>query len=183
MKVNDDTIKGLVEGRVQFEVPIWQRQYTWRKREHQQLWQDLLEQYRHLSVEPPPSTGHFFGSFVLSPRDPSATGVTHFLVIDGQQRLTTLMLVLCAIRDVAAYGDGDGDAVAYNDLYLLNKYSDGDDRFRLLPTEEDRGAFLRWLNRQPDNGAGDRVSEAYRFYRRRLDELIEDEADEPTSTA
>jgi alkylated DNA nucleotide flippase Atl1 len=176
VKVNDDTIKGLVEGRVQFEVPIWQLQYTWRRREHQQLWQDLLEQYRQLAVEPPPSTGHFFGSFVLSPRDPSATGVTHFLVIDGQQRLTTLMLLLCATRDLAA--DGDGEAVdKYNDLYLLNKYSGGDDRFRLLPTEEDRSVFLRWLNRDPDNGARDLVSEAYRFYRRRVDELIADEAD------
>ena len=99
MKVNDDTIKGLVEGRVQFEVPIWQRQYTWRKASNTQLWQDLIEQYRRPAVEPPPSSGHFFGSFVLSPRDPSAAGVTHFLVIDGQQRLTTLMLLLCAIRD------------------------------------------------------------------------------------
>ena len=44
-------------------------------------------------------------SFVLSPKDPTASGVSYFLVIDGQQRLTTLMLLLCAIRDRAAADD------------------------------------------------------------------------------
>ena len=52
MKVNDDTIKGLVEGLRQFEVPIWQRQYTWGARQHDQLWEDVMEQYRHLSAFP-----------------------------------------------------------------------------------------------------------------------------------
>jgi alkylated DNA nucleotide flippase Atl1 len=170
MRVNDDTIKGLIEGRKQFEVPIWQRQYTWEARQHEQLWQDLLEQYRHLSIPTPPGSGHFFGSVVLSPRDPSATGITHFLVIDGQQRLTTVMLLLCAIRDVLGTHD-PGAEERYNNLYLLDQYSDGNERFRLLPTEEDRTGFLRWIQGQPDNGAGDLISEAYRFYRRRLDEV------------
>jgi alkylated DNA nucleotide flippase Atl1 len=170
MRVNDDTIKGLIEGQKQFEVPIWQRQYTWGSREHKQLWQDLLEQHRHMAMGTPPSTGHFFGSVVLSPRDPAATGISHFLVIDGQQRLTTVMLLLCAIRDALA--DGEGQAVQrYNNLYLQNQYAGGNERFRLLPTEEDRTSFLRWVQGHPDNGAGDLVSDAYRFYRGRIEEV------------
>jgi len=167
MNVHDDTIKGLIEGETQFEVPIWQRQYTWGSREHEQLWQDLYEQYRHLRPDSRAGAGHFFGSVVLSPRDPSATGVSHFLVIDGQQRLTTVMLLLCAIRDLA--GAHDNRAVEkYNELYLMNKYAEGQDRFRLLPTEADHSSFLRWIGQEPDNGSGDMISEAYRFYRRRI---------------
>ena len=173
MRVNDDTIKGLIEGQKQFEVPIWQRQYTWGLRQHEQLWQDLLEQDRQVHGQAPASAGHFFGSVVLSPRDPSATGTTHFLVIDGQQRLTTVMLLLCATRDVVA--DGDAQAVQrFNDLYLLNQYAEGNERFRLLPTEEDRAPFLRWVQGQPDSGAGDLISDSYRFYRRHLEKLADD---------
>jgi alkylated DNA nucleotide flippase Atl1 len=170
VNVNDDTIKGLIEGLKQFEVPIWQRQYTWHLGQHEQLWSDLLEQYENLGCESSPGTGHFFGSVVLAPRDPAATGVSHFQVIDGQQRLTTLMLLLCGLRDVAA--DDDESAVErYNDLYLLNRYSEGEDRFRLLPSTQDRGPFVGWVLREPDSGSGDLISKAYRFYRNRIEDL------------
>lgn len=173
VNVNDDTVKGLIEGLKQFEVPIWQRQYTWGEGQHEQLWNDLLEQYNDLGQDQQASTGHFFGSFVLGPRDATATGITHFLIIDGQQRLTTLMLILCALRDAAGRED-EAAIERYNDLYLLNRYSGGDDRFRLFPTEQDRVAFLRWVRRDPDNGSGDLISKAYRFYQDRIDELRED---------
>src|SRR6185437_5682181 len=148
VNVRNDTVKGLIEGETQFEVPIWQRQYTWGEREHEQLWQDLCEQHRHLQPDAAPGAGHFFGSIVLSPHEPSATGVSHFLVIDGQQRLTTVMLLLCAIRDLTGAGD-DRAVEKYNELYLMNKYADGEDRFRLLPTEADRSSFLRRLRGEP----------------------------------
>ncbi len=172
MKVNDDTIKELIEGTKQFEVPIWQRQYTWGPREQDQLWEDLREQYENL-LEGSSAGGHFVGTFVLSPRDPSATGVTHFLVIDGQQRLTTLMLLLCAIRDVAA--EQDPDAVEkYNGLYLINQFVKGEDRYRLLPTEADREPFLHCIQGAGDSGSGDTISAGYRRLRRHVEELADD---------
>ncbi|HEX3238779.1 MAG TPA: DUF262 domain-containing protein [Solirubrobacterales bacterium] len=170
MKVNDDTVKELIEGTKQFEVPIWQRQYTWGAPEQDQLWEDVLEQYRLLAADSPDG-GHFVGTFVLSPRDPSATGVTHFLVVDGQQRMTTLMLLLCAIRDVAAVGDENAVA-RYDSSYLINQFAEGDDRYRLLPTDTDKEPFLRWINRAEDNGSGDHISAAYRRLRKHVKELV-----------
>src|SRR5205823_987830 len=97
--------------------------------------------------------------------------VSYFLVIDGQQRLTTLMLLLCALRDRSA--DDDSTAVErFDDLYLINKFQEAEDRMRLLPTEEDRSSFHRWLTREPDNGAGDDIARAYRFYASRLQEPL-----------
>src|SRR5205823_3376852 len=86
----------------------------------------------------------------------------------GQQRLTTMMLLLCVLRDLEAEDD-QGAIARYNDLYLLNPHAEGDDGYRLLPTEQDRPPFLRWLLREPDNGSRDLVSQAYRFYRRRIE--------------
>ena len=171
MDVNNDTINGLIQGGKQFEVPIWQRQYTWGEREHEQLWQDLREQHDQVGHDGPSTSGHFFGSVVLSPRDPAATGITHFLVIDGQQRLTTLMLLLCALRDIVAEGD-EAAIDRFNDQYLLNKYATGQDRFRLLPTEEDRAAFQHWIHGLDDNGARDLISDSYRYSHRVITRLM-----------
>jgi alkylated DNA nucleotide flippase Atl1 len=167
MQVQTATLKELVQGEKQFLVPIWQRQYTWKGEQHEQLWHDLMEQYRLVNAGDTAVSGHFLGSFVLSPKDPMAAGVSHFLVIDGQQRLTTLMLLLCALRDELA-ASSEQAIERYDETYLLNKFYDGDDRVRLLPTEEDRKAFRRWVLREPDNNAGDDISRAYRFFAAKL---------------
>lgn len=174
MQVQTATLKGLVQGEKQFQVPIWQRQYTWKGEQHKQLWRDLVEQYRLVQAGEINVSGHFLGSFVLSPKDPMAAGVSHFVVIDGQQRLTTLMLLLCALRDKLAATDEQA-IERYDETYLINKFYGGDDRVRLLPTDEDRKAFKRWVLREPDNNAGDDISRAYRFFAARLNN--EDAAD------
>ncbi len=167
MYVQNATLKALVQGEKQFRVPIWQRQYTWREPQHVQLWHDLAEQYNQMGEGP---AGHFLGSFVLSPVDPNAAGLQTFLVIDGQQRLTTLMLVLCALRDTVA--DDDPQAMdRFGKLYLFNEFQEGSGRYRLQPTEEDRAAFRARIERVPDIGARDLISDAYRFYTQRLREL------------
>lgn len=176
MQVQNATLKALVQGEKQFRVPIWQRQYTWGETEHQQLWHDLLEQYDALGSGTTTIAGHFLGSFVLSPVDPTATGVQAFLVIDGQQRLTTLMLVLCALRDLA-FDQHPDRAERFDKLYLINEFQDGPARLRLQPTEEDRAAYRARVDRAADTGARDLVSDAYRFYTRALRETRADGSD------
>jgi len=170
MQVQNATLKALVQGEKQFTVPIWQRQYTWRDAQHEQLWHDLSEQYDHLCAgEGGVAAGHFLGSFVLSPVDPTAAGVQTFLVIDGQQRLTTLMLVLCALRDLGAEQTAS-TVDRFNKLYLINEFQEGAARYRLQPTEEDRASLRARVDRDPDAGTRDLISDAYRFYSRRLNE-------------
>ena len=72
--------------------------YSWGKRQLDQLWSDVVELERTLGDDPKAS--HFIGSLVLdSSPDFGAIGVNKFLVVDGQQRLTTLTLLLAALRD------------------------------------------------------------------------------------
>src|SRR5207244_13558570 len=98
MQVGESTLKQLIEGEKQFQVPLYQRQYAWESAQLSQLWEDVLEQYDLLTPDEAGEPGadaptHFLGSMVLAPSPAiTATGPTPFLVVDGQQRLTTLLV-------------------------------------------------------------------------------------------
>jgi alkylated DNA nucleotide flippase Atl1 len=170
MQVRETTLKQLVQGEKQFRVPLWQRQYTWSHLELAQLWRDVLEQYRSLDEgsETAAASSHFIGSFVLSPVPSAASGVASYLVVDGQQRLTTLMLMLCAMRDASASAGDDVAIEKYNELYLLNKFQSGVSRFRLAPTLADRDAFSACIESANDGGEGG-IGDAYRFFRSQVE--------------
>lgn len=93
--------------------------------------------------------------------------------MDGQQRLTTLSILLCAIRDHVRETDTQL-AAKIDDLYMLNKYASGIERYTLLPTKADRAAWIALIEREPDAGGEDRIGEAYRYFRAALVE-----ADDP----
>ena len=177
VQVRETNLKQLVQGEKQFRVPLWQRQYTWRITDHRLLWRDVLEQYTRATDGTGASpSGHFLGSIVLSPVPSAASGVASYLVVDGQQRLTTLMLLLAAIRDAAAKSDGQA-VERYDELYLINKFQQGDARFRLVPTQADRPSFFACINQGAGAGGPDLIGQAYRFFRSHIELLGPD--DEP----
>ena len=170
MQANETTFQRLVEGTKQFQVPLYQRPYSWGREELERLWDDLTEQVERDQEAPPGGTaGHFLGSVVLAPGLSSASTLTRWLVIDGQQRLTSLSIALAAIRDrlreVEELEEGDhSGADRINDVYLLNKYNKGLDKYRLLPTQADRAAYRAIVDRPTDAGGDDRVGFAYNFF-------------------
>ena len=100
----------------------------------------------------------------LSPVPSAASDVASYLIVDGQQRLTTLMLILAAIRDAAAKTDAQA-IERYDELYLINKFQTGQARFRLLPTQADRPSFSACITRDAAAGGQDPIGQAYRFFR------------------
>jgi alkylated DNA nucleotide flippase Atl1 len=177
MQVRETNLKQLLQGEKQFRVPLWQRQYTWRIADHRLLWRDVMEQYAR-SSEPVEAgrAGHFLGSIVLSPAPSAASGVASYLIVDGQQRLTTLMLLLCAIRDAAAHADRQA-VERYDELYLINKFQQGSDRFRLIPTQADQASFFACIERASEAGGPDPIGQAYRFFRSHVE--LPGPSDEP----
>ena len=168
MYVKETNLKNLIEGEKQFQVPLYQRQYEWKKAQLNQLWDDILEQYDLLT---PDESGesktdeptHFIGSLVLAP-SPSiqASGVTSFLVIDGQQRLTSLLVALCALRDFVVLDDSQA-IERFNERYLINNYGEGLLRYRLLPTQNDRETFCGIIDRLDSQPNRDAIGNAYSF--------------------
>lgn len=96
MHAKEVSLIALIQGEKQFEVPLFQRTYSWQNKQYVALWHDVHEQSQGDSTD----YSHFLGSVVLAPSPKnSAADLPCYLVIDGQQRLTTLMLLLAAIRD------------------------------------------------------------------------------------
>jgi alkylated DNA nucleotide flippase Atl1 len=161
----ETTLQELLGGAKQYQVPLYQRTYSWGKDQLDKLWEDIL-QLTEDRVNIPDLT-HFMGSLVLaqSPMNGPA-GVQDWLVIDGQQRLTTLSLLLCALRDHRAQHDA-GERERINELYLVNKWHK-DRHTKLQPTQADRAAYLACVDGTAQAGGADPVGAAYRSFKARL---------------
>ena len=93
MKASEANLLRFLDGKKQFQVPIFQRRYSWQKEDCEKLWNDVLRAGQNEDI---PS--YFLGSIVSMQHGiDHASGVTQLVLIDGQQRLTTLSLLLSAL--------------------------------------------------------------------------------------
>ncbi|WQW92707.1 DUF262 and DUF1524 domain-containing protein [Helicobacter pylori] len=120
----------------QFVIPIYQRLYSWGKEQCEQLWDDIIKIGGNDKMN-----GHFIGSilYVLDGNTPSSP----LLIIDGQQRLTTITLLLIALRNHSS----DEDKRKKIESYLINSDKDGDKKFRLILSESDRDTLLSLIDK------------------------------------
>ncbi len=167
MRAHEVSFLDLVQGEKQFQVPLYQRPYSWTEAQLLQLWRDMLGQAEGmLAADRRP--GHFIGSIVLAPSPiMRAGGVQRWLVVDGQQRLTTLMIALTAIRDHTA-NESDGGADRVHRQYLVNEFREGDDHLRLLPTQADRSSYRSLVLKTPGVSSTGTIGEAYQFFRKAI---------------
>ncbi|MEV7402672.1 DUF262 domain-containing protein [Streptomyces sp. NPDC091267] len=168
MQAKETIFADLVQGRAQqFQVPLYQRTYSWTEKQLRQLWSDILEQADLIERGEKANT-HFLGSVVLAPSPQNEATFPRWLVVDGQQRLTTLSLALTAIRDHVRDAEPD-EAERIGEEYLINKRKGGSDHFRLLPTQADRPQFaLHVRGPLAERPAEGNVAAAYSFFRRML---------------
>ena len=177
MRAHEVTFLDLVQGEKQFQVPLYQRTYSWTAPQLGQLWRDVLEQSEAI-VAGSAHGGHFMGSVVIAPSPTlQAGGVQRWLVVDGQQRLTTFMLALAAIRDHGSATDAD----RIHRQYLVNEFRQGDDHLRLFPTQADRDAYRTVILRTPGASVVGNVADAYRFFRTALVAADDPDDDEDIS--
>ncbi len=167
MKASETTILKFLEGKNQFIIPIFQRTYSWKIKQSGQLWEDIV---RVANEEQ--GFGHFIGSIVfIQDRLYQSTRPQPLLVIDGQQRLTTIMLLLTAIgkhiQEVGGASEITREKI--NDYYIFNGHEKGDDRYKLILTQTDQETLKCLLDGKelPDN-ASTRIIENYEFFREQL---------------
>ncbi|NHB42288.1 DUF262 and DUF1524 domain-containing protein [Helicobacter pylori] len=125
----------------QFVIPIYQRLYSWKKEQCEQLWDDIIKTGGNDQIK-----GHFIGS-ILYVRDDD-THSSPLLIIDGQQRLTTITLLFIALRD--HLNDEDEFLEKFSrekiESYLINSDKDGDKKFRLILSESDKDTLLSLID-------------------------------------
>lgn len=177
MKASETEFKKIIEGTTQFFVPHYQRPYSWVLKQWQQIWEDLLSLVDERGASAPEATKptHFIGSMVTIPGVSVPQGVAKYVLIDGQQRVTTLMILLAALRDLAREQGDTRRAEMVHNLYLTNQYQERLEHYKLLPTQSDdpnnsdRAAFIRILS--PEEGprvAEHRATAAYEFFSKKL---------------
>ncbi len=161
MKASEAKLQALIEGTKQYVVPLFQRAYSWEKKEWQVLWDDLIE----LSEMDNPRT-HFLGSMVTMPTSSVPEGVAKYLLIDGQQRLTTIFILLALLRDKEKKANSEL-AEEINATLLVNLYKKGSDHYKLQPTQVDRQAYQDLIHSKTKSVA-DKIIEAYQFFERKM---------------
>ncbi|AZP17359.1 DUF262 domain-containing protein [Streptomyces aquilus] len=175
MQAKETLFADLVQGKAQqFQVPLYQRTYSWTEKQLRQLWSDILEQAELIERGEQANT-HFLGSVVLAPSPQNDATFSRWLVVDGQQRLTTLSLALAAIRDHVKDAE-PRQAERIDEQYLINKWQTGIDHFRLLPTQADRTQFAAHIRGPLTEQVGSSVATAYSFFRRKLVEAADPSA-------
>ena len=144
MKATEAKLLSFLQKSTQFVIPIYQRTYSWTHKECRQLWDDILRAGSTDTV-----AVHFIGSIVYI--EAGLSQVTHqapLLVIDGQQRLTTVSLLIEALA--RALGDDepvDGfSAAKLREYYLTNRLEKGDRYFKLLLSQTDNSSLKAVIN-------------------------------------
>ena len=168
MKASETKLQRMLEGTQQYVVPLFQRPYSWDKKEWDDLWTDLLE----LCEEEQPRT-HFIGSMVTMPTTSVPEGVAKYLLIDGQQRLTTIFILLVLLRDKAKEISGSNLSDQINDRFLLNKYEADGDYYKLMPTQVDRKPFQDIIMSRFTESR-DQIVNAYNFFEKKLRQFKHD---------
>lgn len=145
MKADAVPLLDLFEKKMRLEVPLFQRQYVWsREQQWEPLWEDVSRKFAELIEGRSDGPVHFLGAMVLDQKQTPATHVEKRQVIDGQQRLTTLQILLAVMRDFCRENECAELAEAF-EKYTLNtgKMTEPEvDRFKVWPTQFDRKCFV-----------------------------------------
>ena len=191
MDAKSRQLNSIFDPNVFFQVPLFQRPYVWKERENwEPLWEDILalldRQLRGKDLR-----SHFLGAIVLEQLPNPAGSVESRLVIDGQQRFTTLQLFLLAGRNLStAHGNpkfaGRFTGFVENSENLVE---DPSEKYKLWPTNSDRPAFkaihssgslqdlVQAVKSKPDLGSSSLVG-AYRYFHVRLAEWLDGNLDD-----
>lgn len=147
------------DGRKQSVIPLYQRPYSWEKQNWDTLWQDILACY----ADGGKLDTHFMGAIVSLAVTTIPIGVNKHLIIDGQQRLTTISLLLCAIRHFL-----DDRARDRIQDFLINRHDEGLDKFKLAPTQADRRAYEHIVSETAGADATSQLYRAYEYFKKKL---------------
>jgi len=179
MEAHPRTLKTVFRPDVRLTVPLFQRPYLWTLIEQwQPLWEDVLATSDR--VERGDTVPHFLGAIVLEQKRGSLGSLEVREVIDGQQRLTTLQILVAALRD-AFLTHGVDDRLYKRLVKLLvndEEMVDGPDEVhKLWPTNRDRLSYRAVMAGEyrdtPTSAALPRIAAGYAFFRDELDDLLE----------
>lgn len=161
MKGSEAKMTGFMEGAdKRFVIPVYQRKYDWKYDNCRQLYEDLKK------IVLDGRSSHFFGS-IVSAVVPNGSKIEYH-IIDGQQRLTTITLLLLAIRNLIAQGkvitpEGRLDE-QISQRFLVSPWASEDDRIKLRPVKTDRDALAKLFGDEEDYDRSSNLTINYQYF-------------------
>jgi len=141
-----------------FVIPVYQRDYAWTKINCQKLWADLIDLNNNGRND------HFLGTLVTI-----GSGFEEYTIIDGQQRLTTVSILLIALHSFLKNKENKNsvETVLIDQLldFLINKYSsEHEQRIRLKPNKQDKAHFEKLFDNGENSGTDSNINNNYNFF-------------------
>lgn len=147
-----------------FIIPVYQRNYDWKKEQCQQLYDDLLSVVRR-NV-----SSHFFGS-IVSVSDPDGK-MLDYLIIDGQQRLITVSLLMLAmyrlLMEGKVHAEQENLALMLLKKYLIDEFEDDHQKIKLKPIKDDQKAFTSLFDADGEPVADSNLTHNYSYFYQRI---------------
>ena len=163
MIANQANFLNFIRKSPQFVIPIYQRNYSWNITQCQQLWKDILRVGQQNNINP-----HFIGSIVYIKNFGTVT-TESLLLIDGQQRLTTTMLLIAALANHFEESNLDQingfSAKKLRNYYLLNPEEENEYHYKLILSETDKNTLLALLDDRTPQQHSPNVINNYEFFR------------------
>jgi uncharacterized protein with ParB-like and HNH nuclease domain/predicted transport protein len=174
MKATEANLLAFIRRSPQFVIPIYQRAYSWTEKECRQLWDDVLHAGADKNI-----SAHFIGSVVYIENGLyQVSSQSSLLVIDGQQRLTTITLLIAALAN--ALDDGSEPVEGFSqrrlrNFYLLNPEEKEEKHFKLILSQTDKRSLISILDRtEQPKGYSIRVAENFKLFERLIREQKDD---------
>lgn len=165
MKAAESNLLEFISKSPQFVIPIYQRTYSWTKNECSQLWEDILRAGENDKIK-----AHFIGAIVYIQNGLySVTAQSSLLVIDGQQRLTTVILLLTALSDLL---DDEQEIIdgfskkQLKDFYLMDPRKKDNKKYKLILSQTDNDTLIALVDSSKVDFPKDysiRIKENYEF--------------------
>lgn len=172
MQAGETTLNKLLNTSRQFIVPIFQRNYSWQKSQYEQLWFDILRASKFKEKQ-----NHFIGSIVYIDMGTPAGRPQQLLLIDGQQRLTTISILLCAIKDYVQKFNLETKLInlaKIKNQFLYNSDEIDEDRYKLLLNVQDKETYIKLIDNTifTVNKPATNIIKCYEFFYERIEDFI-----------
>ena len=172
LQAGETTLNKLLNTSRQFIVPIFQRNYSWQKSQYEQLWFDILRASKFKEKQ-----NHFIGSIVYIDMGTPAGRPQQLLLIDGQQRLTTISILLCAIKDYVQKFNLETKLInlaKIKNQFLYNSDEIDEDRYKLLLNVQDKETYIKLRDNTifTVNKPATNIIKCYEFFYERIEDFI-----------
>lgn len=172
LQAGETTLNKLLNTSRQFIVPIFQRNYSWQKSQYEQLWFDILRASKFKEKQ-----NHFIGSIVYIDMGTPAGRPQQLLLIDGQQRLTTISILLCAIKDYVQKFNLETKLInlaKIKNQFLYNSDEIDEDKYKLLLNVQDKETYIKLIDNTifTVNKPATNIIKCYEFFYERIEDFI-----------